>query len=98
MAKGTRLATVGEVEGVWARVRELLDAAELNPDPHVRKGLYDRFQNWLLRSRPDVRDVNALHGAVSTLVSKHERLEGLKEALREGWQEEEQAIQRGSGW
>jgi len=30
-----------------------------------------------------VRDVNALHGAVSTIVSKHEKLENLKNELKE---------------
>jgi len=83
LAKGTRLATTGEIEGVWNRVQDMLDATELNPDPHVRRGLYDRFKSWLLRSGPDVRDVNALHGAVSTIVSKHEKLENLKIGLKE---------------
>ncbi len=146
LAKGTRVATAGEVEGLWGRLQEVLDLTELNPDEHVRKGLYDRFKSWLLRSSPDVRDVNAFHGAITTVVTKHENLDDLKKRLieanarngrttprrerkaatgsataigeeemewrkkqdreraaaaeegAEGWQDEEQAKQRGRGW
>lgn len=79
VAKGTRLATVGEVEGLWRRCREMLDAVELNPNPRNRDLIYARLQNLLVRAESDVRDVNALHGVLTALAVNHEKLEPIRQ-------------------
>lgn len=79
VAKGTRMATVGEVEGLWRRCQELLDAVELNPNPSQRELIYARLQNLLVRVESDVRDVNALHGVLTAIAVKHEKLEPIRQ-------------------
>lgn len=79
VAKGTRMATVGEVEGLWQRCQELLDAVELNPIPRNRELIYARLQNLLVRAESDVRDVNALHGAITAIALNHEKLEPIRQ-------------------
>lgn len=81
-----------------------MDLTELNPDPIPRGLLYDRIKSWLLRSGPDVRDVNALHGALTTVIVKHENLDGVKERLmeanygnRRSDKKKQQQQQKGSG-
>ncbi len=78
VAKGTRMATVGEVQGLWRRCQEVLDAVELNANAHNRELIYARLQNLLVRAESDVRDVNALHGALTALAVNHERLEPIR--------------------
>jgi hypothetical protein len=79
VAKGTRMATVGEVEGLWRRCQELLDAVELNSNPRNRDLIYARLKNLLVRAESDVRDVNALHGVLTALAVNHERLEPIRQ-------------------
>lgn len=74
-AKGTRLATVGELQGLWQRASQVLDATFENPDEQHRVVLYSRFQNILMRASLDTRDVSSLHGVISALIRNHAGLE-----------------------
>jgi tRNA C32,U32 (ribose-2'-O)-methylase TrmJ len=74
-AKGTRLATVGELQGLWQRASQVLDTTlECQDEPH-RAVMYQRFQNILMRSSLDTRDVSSLHGVISGLIRNHAALE-----------------------
>lgn len=77
-AKGTRLASVGEVQGLWQRIQDVLDATFENPDKQARAAIYARFQNILVRSNMDTRDVSSIHGVVSAIIRNHARLEPMR--------------------